>query len=254
MKTGPAFLTIVLLATSALSAEFRNVECEGAYRHHLQEVCVDDGAIYWCFTTTLVKTDLKGTVLKQVPVANHHGDLCVHDGKVYVAVNLGRFNRPAGQADSWVYVYNAETLEEIDRHETQEVVHGAGGIAYHDGKFIVIGGLPEGTEENYLYEYDESFTFTKRHILPSGYTRLGIQTATFNNDRWWFGCYGSELLVTDTEFNLKGKYKFNCSLGIEGLPDGRFLAARGRCEDGTGCTGWARLAVADEDKGLRYVK
>jgi glycerophosphoryl diester phosphodiesterase len=230
---------------------FQNVECDGTYRHHLQGICVDDESIYWCFTTALVKTDREGKVLKQVPVANHHGDLCYHDGKVYVAVNLGRFNRPAGQADSWVYVYDADTLEELARHETQEVVHGAGGMAYHDGKFIVIGGLPEGTEENYLYEYDEEFNFQKRHVLPSGYTRLGIQTAAFHNDRWWFGCYGSVLLITDTEFTLIGQHKFNCSLGIEGLPDGRFLAASGRCEDGKGCTGWAKLAVADEERGLQ---
>ena len=40
-------------------------------------------------------------------------------------------------------------------------------------------------------------------------------------DRWWFGCYGtpSILLVTDADFQMKGRYAFDCSLGIEGLSD-----------------------------------
>ena len=67
--------------------------------------------IYWSFTTQLVKTDLDGKVLKKIPVANHHGDLCHVGGKLYAAVNLGKFNDPKGNADSWVYEYDAKDLE-----------------------------------------------------------------------------------------------------------------------------------------------
>ena len=66
-----------------------------------------------------MKTDRSGIVQNIIPVANHHGDLCYHDGKLYVAVNLGRFNEPAGRVDSWVYVYDAVTLEELARHKTR---------------------------------------------------------------------------------------------------------------------------------------
>ena len=69
--------------------------------------------------------------------ANHHGDLCFHDGKLYVAVNLGKFNDPEGNADSWVYVYDAESLKELARHETQEVLHGAGGIGYPASQYQI---------------------------------------------------------------------------------------------------------------------
>src|SRR3569832_2175666 len=96
-------VALMLTATSLDAAEFHNVTCEGTYPHHLQGVCADNEAIYWCFTTELVKTDLNGKLLKKVPVANHHGDLCFNDGKLYVAVNLGKFNDPQGNADSWVY-------------------------------------------------------------------------------------------------------------------------------------------------------
>ena len=72
-----------------------------------------------------------------------------------------------------------------------KLVHGAGGIAYHDGKFIVVGGLPDEVDENYLYEYDASFKFLRRHVLASGHTQLGIQTVAWADGSWWFGCYGT---------------------------------------------------------------
>jgi endonuclease/exonuclease/phosphatase family metal-dependent hydrolase len=173
--------TMALLAASTLqAADFRTVTCEGTYQHHLQGICADKDAIYWCFTTQLVKTDLNGKLLKKVPVANHHGDLCHHDGKLFVAVK-----------------------------------------------------------------------FLKKHVIKSGHTHLGIQTATFANDRWWFGCYGTPkiLLVTDADFKLIGRHEYDCSLGVVGLPDGRFLSASGRSEKEV-CTGSVRLAVADEKAGL----
>lgn len=231
------------------SPNFSNVKCAGTYPHHLQGICTNDrDAIYWCFTTTLVKTDTTGKVQKQIPVGKHHGDLCHVDGKIYVAVNFGKFNDPNGNADSWVYVYDADDLSLLAKHETQEVFHGAGGIGVCDGHFFVVGGLPEGIEENYVYEYDADFTFVKKHVVKSGHTHLGIQTGAFANGHWWFGCYGDPkiLLVTDADFKLKGRYEFDCSLGIVGLLDGQFLSASGRCEKDKGCWGSARLAAQDE--------
>ena len=70
---------IVFLAGTGLADEscFRAVQCEGTYRHHLQGICTNEkDAIYWSFTTALVKTDTNGKVLNKVAVANHHGDLC----------------------------------------------------------------------------------------------------------------------------------------------------------------------------------
>lgn len=248
-------LAVAILATSTAHAQgFRNVTCEGMYPHHLQGICADKDAIYWSFTTTLVRTDLAGKLLKKVPVANHHGDLCFHEGKLFVAVNLGKFNDPKGNADSWVYVYDAATLKEMARHEVQEVFHGAGGIGFRNGHFFVVGGLPDGVEENYIYEYDHQFQFVKKHVIKSGHTHLGIQTATFAHNRWWFGCYGDPkiLLVTDPGFQMKGRYEFDCSLGIEGLPDGRLLSASGKCEKDKGCTGSASIVVPDEKNGLQH--
>lgn len=231
----------------------RSTPCAGRYWHHLQGICTDtNGNIYWSFTTTLVKTDRSGKVLKKVPVANHHGDLCFHGGKVYVAVNLGAFNRPAGKANSWVYVYDADSLKETARYKTPEVVHGAGGIGFRNGRFVVIGGLPPGVKENYAYEYDAGFKYRKRHVIKSGHTLMGIQTATFHDGYWWFGCYGKPqiLLKTDAKFRLVGKYEFNCSLGIVGVAKGRFLVGKGSCSKGRGCVGQAVVASPNAKRGL----
>ncbi len=233
--------------------KFGNVTCDGNYQHHLQGVCTDnDAAIYWSFTTQLVKTDRRGRVLERISVANHHGDLCFDNGKIYVAVNLGRFNDPKGNADSWVYAYDAETLDLIAKHETQEVFHGAGGIGTMEGRFYVVGGLPDGVEENYVYEYDADFRFVKKHVIHSKWTHLGIQTATFHDGAWWFGCYGTPkiLLKTDAELKLLGRYEFDCSLGIIGVAPNRLLYAKGP-KDSTGrYLGSLHLARPDAEQGL----
>ena len=233
------FLLLLSAINDASAAgSLKTVDCEGRYQHHLQGVCRDDqGHLYWSFTTTLVKSDAHGKLIKKIEVANHHGDLCHHGGKLYVAVNYGRFNDPDGNADNEVIVYDAKTLTETARFKTPEVKHGAGGIAFHAGQFLVVGGLPEGVQENYLYEYDTEFKYQKRHVISSGWTRLGIQAATFADGMWWFGCYGNTLLKVSTEYEVLGRYQFDCGYGIEQGPDGGLLTASGDCSNDAGCGG-----------------
>ena len=234
---------------------FHSTACEGSYPRHLQGVCTNErDALYWCWTDVLVKTDLQGHLLQRVEVANHHGDLCFHDGRVYVAVNLGKFNEPAGRADSWVFVYDARTLAELARHPLPELVHGAGGIAFHDGRFIVVGGLPPGVEENYLYEYDTALKFQRRHVLASGYTLMGIQTAAFADGAWWFGCYGNPkmLLRADQSFRLTGNWEFDASLGIVSAGSGRFLIGKNTKIKDIGHQGRVVVARPHAEKGLAF--
>jgi hypothetical protein len=142
-----------------------------------------------------------------------------------------------------VYVYDASDLKELARHEVQQVVHGAGGMEHHEGRFYVVGGLPENVDENYVYEYDATFQFVQRHVIASGHTHLGIQTAAFAEGKWWFGCYGSPAvtLVTDAEFRVLSNHPFNCSLGVVGLGEGKVFVASGACQAGTGCRGQVRV-------------
>ena len=184
----------LLLVVAALFAcgqgVARDVVCEGVYGGHLQGMAGDGTNLWWSFTVEVVKTDANGVVTATTgPVANHHGDLCLVDGTLYVAVNLGSFNTE-DKANSWVYAYDAGTLAFIQRWQVPELVHGAGGMTWHDGRFYVVGGLPAtGHTANYIYEYTPEFTFVTRHDLP-GYTYKGIQTAHSWQNRFWFGIYG----------------------------------------------------------------
>jgi len=260
------FLFLFLLSTFVFSSgsavgqdqKFtETIACEGDYQHHLQGVCIDEEAsVFWSFTTEMVKTDSKGKVLAKLDVENHHGDLCYADGKVYVAVNLGKFNDPEGNADSWVYVYDSATLKFIEKHETQEVFHGAGGMDAKDGRFFVVGGLPEGVQENYVYEYDEKFQFVKKHVIESKWTQLGIQTADWHDGTWWFGCYGTPkiLLKTDADFQMLGRYEFDASLGIIGTGPGQFLIAKGPRTPEKRCLGTLHPAVPDKSAGMKLIE
>ncbi len=253
--TRRSFLGSSLVTTvfAANQGNFSNVRIAGKYPLHLQGVCTNHrDRIYWSFTDALVTTDLKGNVLTKTAGPNHLGDLCYKDGKLYVAVNLGLFNDPQKRADSWVYVYKASDLTLLERHKTPEAVYGAGGIAEHQDRFMVVGGLPEGFEENYLFEYDRNFKFIRKHTLHSGYTRMGIQTAAFSDHHWWFGCYGAPevLLKADKDLRTVQRYEFSCSLGIVPIAPRTFLIAKGACVKGEGCSAELVIADADEMKGL----
>jgi len=204
------------------------IVCEGQYTHHLQGVTGDGKEhLFWSFTTTLVKTNLSGEILARVDVPFHHGDLCHWNGHVYVA-HSDLFNKPG--ADSKIYVYRAEDLSLSLVKDIPAVTYGAGGIDQNKGRFFVIGGLPQEEERNYVYEYDDQFNHVKTHIIESGYTRLGIQTACHHDGKWWFGCYPLQgkkgLLVTDESFQLEGIYDISPAIGLIGWGEGRFLMAK----------------------------
>jgi len=248
-------LTFVANTLQLSAAEITpRVQCDGFYPGHLQGICLDEsGNIYWSFTTWIVKSDKNGKLIHKVPAVSHQGDCCYVDGKVYVAVNLGKFNDPKGNADCWVYVYDADTLKELAKHEVQEVFHGAGGMAYHDGKFIVVGGLPDGVQENYLYEYDTNFKFVKKHVVDSGWTHLGIQGIAFADGHWWCACYGGQLLKVTPDYKMAGRYDFECGYGIVGLGDNNYYIARGKRHKDKGNDGYLLHARPDEKAGMKII-
>lgn len=227
-----AALCIAPFACFAAPAE--RIESEGDYPPHLQGVCTDGKSIWWSHTVELVRTDLKGHVLAHAKgLKSHHGDLCVVDGTVYVAVNHGKFNTE-DKADSWVYAYRGDDLSFIRRWQVPELCHGAGGMTHRDGRFFVIGGLPDTHNRNYVYEYTPEFKFVKRHILESGWTNLGIQTVDYSDGRFYFGCYGGKsksgekkvpsLTLISTDLSSVEKREPSVSTGILKL-DGKLWTA-----------------------------
>ena len=161
------------------------------YRGHVQGADSDGTNIWWSFTSHIVRTDLNGRILKTVDVGGHHGDLCVRRGILYVAVERGRFNA-SGPAQSFVVSYRADTLEKLKEWPLAETVYGAGGITEMNGSFYVVGGLPPGIEENYVYQYDGDFRIMKKHVLKTGYTRFGIQTISYDDEKFLLGFYGDD--------------------------------------------------------------
>ena len=165
-------IILSLLLTVCLSGlvhlpgmEPSRLRCEGAYPQHLQGFDGSKDALFWSFTVTLVKTDLTGKKLLELPVRNHHGDLCVHDNKVYVIANYGKFNNPAGLADNHVMIYDTASLKLIKSIPLPEVKHGGGAIARTNNGFMITGGLPGDEQKfpgNILYEYDNDFKFIKQ--------------------------------------------------------------------------------------------
>lgn len=191
-------LTVLLLAAvcapfavAAKTLPADAITCEGFYSNHLQGVDTDGQHIYWAFTSSIVKTDLHGRKIAETRQPGHQGDCCVVDGTLYVAVNLGKFNTETGGISS-VWTYDTKDLTLKRKYPLPELVHGAGGMTWHAGRFYVIGGLPATHEKNYVYEYTPDFTFVKRHDLATGQTFLGIQTAAFIDGRFLFGCYGNK--------------------------------------------------------------
>jgi len=204
----------------------QEIACPGSYGGHLQGIATDDQRnIYWSFTVAIVKTDAQGALLAKVDAPTHQGDLAWHEGRVYVAVNLGKFNEEPGTADSWVYVYDDATLELLEKRPLPEAVHGAGGIAWHEGAFAVVGGLPRGHEANYVYRYDEAFKFIERRDIASGYTNMGIQTACVVGNELRLGTYHREqaLLVTDASYVLLRREDVKASYGIAAWDEAHWL-------------------------------
>ena len=261
-KNRPPCVAILLLSSFFLATVCpaaglgdRPVTCEGRYPGHLQGVDWDrHQAIFWAFTSVLVKTDLDGALVRKIDVPGHHGDLCFHRGRIYVAVNFGSFNDPEGNADNDVFVYDADSLELLSRHDIPQVKHGAGGMTWQKGRFIVIGGLPEGYEENYFYEYDSDFRFLGRKVVQSGYSRLGIQAITSSGKLLWCGCYGNALLRVTDDYQMTGRWEFDCGYGLIHVRGKRFMVTLGRFEEGVGYGGILRAAVSTDQGGLRPLR
>lgn len=119
----PLFLTVTLLAVTALSAQTRlptRIYVENAEKSsHVQGIAIDTlrGHAYFSFTTSLIKTDLEGHVVGSVTgLTCHLGclDLDEQTGKVYASVEykndeIGRgimhiMGKPLGKRDNTFYI------------------------------------------------------------------------------------------------------------------------------------------------------
>ncbi len=223
----------VLFAAGAAVAQLPDrIVCAGDYGGHLQGVATDGESIYWSFTVAVVKTDLTGKILASRAAPSHQGDMCYKDGVVYVAVNRGKFNTET-RGVSQVTAYDAKTLEPLWTKPLPDMPHGAGGMTWKGDRFYIIGGLPLKHEKNYVYEYTSDFKFVKRHDLDTGFTWMGIQTAAYEDDTFYFGIYGSKgdpsgVLACPGDLSSYARYTGAGSVGIIKLDGAYYLGGTGR--------------------------
>ena len=187
-----AVVFFALMAAFAVNAD--TITCGGDGPSHLQGVACDGTYVYWSFTTRLVKTDLAGTLIAAVDVAGHSGDLCVHDGKVYVATDEGMFVRESDFKQE-VRIYDSSTLAfvkkfNIDADCAAKSLH-ASAIEYANGRFWLAMGQAEGSTDtkNYVMEYTPSFDLVATHELPTGNTQYGLQTIAYHDGKFYIGTY-----------------------------------------------------------------
>ena len=244
----------ILICSASAGISENRIDSEGDYPSHLQGVCTDGTNIWWSHMVELVRTDMNGKVLVHVKgLRSHHGDLCIANGILYVAVNHGKFNTEQ-DAESWIYAYKGDDLSFVNRWKVPELRHGAGGMTYKDGHFFVVGGLPPTHNENYVYEYTPEFRFVDRYVLASGWTNLGIQTADYCCGHFFFGCYGGKnpitnatvptfTLIAPSDFSGIEKVKADTSVGICRI-DGRMWRALLHRVEKTTSKGNRRYTVA----------
>jgi hypothetical protein len=211
--------------------EMDTIAYPGAYTGHLQGFCTNGrDAIFWSLDNRLIKTDFHGKIIKEKTVQYHHGDPCYHNNRVYIVANHGAWHG-AGPTDNYIYAYDAETLDQLDRRPAQEVVYGAGGIGCDGQRFIVVGGSPDNPWAYWckhlpVYEYDMQMNYVKTdtiRINSNAWASAGVQTVSYADGSWWFGIYGSNHIIqTDERFTPLSYPPFPTSAGIDIL-EGYFL-------------------------------
>lgn len=188
---GVVMLTAFAALTSSTYAAMPNTVKLGSeeFRGHVQGVCTDGTNIYWSMTYDLVKTDQTGKELARHTDKFHMGDLCWHEGKIYVGVN--RTEEKGVRRGDEVWVFEPEKLERVKVYPTPQTIWCNNGIEWYGGRFWIVSCTPTYSRYNYVFEYTEDFKFVQCRPIESGWTEVGVQTICLLGDKMLFGCYGN---------------------------------------------------------------
>ena len=171
----------------------RTIECDSLHPYHCQGVATDGAHLYWSFSTELAKTDLTGKTLAVYKMkAGHMGDLCVHDGKIYMGMNMGSA-RDGTRVGDEVWVFDPKDLKLLKRIPTPQTIWCNNGIEWYGGSFWIVSNVSKEMPYNYVFEYTPDFRFKCCHPIASGRTNLGVQTICYAKGKMLFGCYGGTM-------------------------------------------------------------
>ncbi|MDD4268409.1 MAG: hypothetical protein GXY25_10515 [Pirellulaceae bacterium] len=242
-----AAATIVGACPPVFAADL--ILCQGEANGHLQGFDSDGKFIYWSMFTNLIKTDYAGKVVAERPVDPHHGDCCVHDGRIYVATE----NRVKEKRGLYINVYKCEDLTPagefpIDFHNGES--GGIDGIAFANGFFYVGEGKDWQSEQefNWIHKFTSDFTPVDKIKIP-GKTTYGIQAMTFADGFFWLGTYSKQRTYQcDAQLDIVAYHTVDISVGAFGLPRGengetRLMVARNIKKDNGRWTASAAPAI-----------
>lgn len=227
LLTALMLLPVAVPARDAGGAKGRSNEIfcgTGGFSGHLQGIAGDESGIYWSFYDTVLKTDWKGREIASTSIPVHAGDLCLHDGKLYISVCYRDRKRIVAEGGSgWVYLLDT-ALKPLGKRALPETPR-PDGITFHQGKFY-IGGDDFGHDlhpSNTVSIYDANFKFLRKVRVDTGApTRYGVQTLTSFGDRILAGFYSSgkpSVFLYGENLTPRECFPFSVSTGILRVPE-----------------------------------
>ena len=177
----------------------------GEYPGHLQDVWWDGGEhIYWAHTWDIVKTDLKGNILRHVQVEGHNAGCQLKDGKLYVAVCPTAKRRiVAWTAKSRLQVneYDADTLELKAKHVMPAVDRAGSFAVLEDGSFVVGCLRPDDISASQVrfHHVSPDFSILSTHLVDNLKIKMGIETIKRYGDSLFLLCYGAPIVRLDAK-------------------------------------------------------
>ena len=204
---------LLVLIGAGCAVKQDEIELEGEYAGHLQDVWMSGDEIWWAHTEYLVRTDRSGRILRKEKVGGHHAGLEVKDGRLYSAVCA--FNgEPRGATTPACHVmvgeYDADTLARIDMH-VLDINDRAGSFCFlEDGTFLV-GCLRHPSlkpNEVKFHHIGRDYKLLKTHVVDLGMpVNLGIEVIRrYGNDIFLF-VYGGPVMKLDAKtFAVTGRY------------------------------------------------
>ncbi|MBP5231602.1 MAG: hypothetical protein ILO68_07715 [Clostridia bacterium] len=212
--------------------------------------------MYWSFTDSLVKTNMKGTMICQIHVGGgHFGGLDWHDGKVYVS--FMRYPNPWTYFTDWqafqIYVYDDKDLRLLKIIDLSECVEmkkekrygfqGIDGVAFgrvpgsDEMRMIVAVALETGEEYDhqlFLEVDEETGKIRTVYRIPAGNKVFGIQNLDYEEDTgcYWFTTYDASEPFMEKETlycvgpdmkTVRARYAISTPYGFEARGNGEYV-------------------------------
>ncbi len=221
--------------------------------------------MYWSFTDSLVKTNMKGTMICQIHVGGgHFGGLDWHDGKIYVSYM--KYPTPWTYFTDWqafrIYVYEDQDLQLLKIIDIAECVEmkknmtdgfqGIDGVAFGkvpgetEDRMLVAVALETGEQygnQMFLDVDEETGKIRNIYKIPAGNKIFGIQNLDYEADTgcYWFTTYdaGEPYMEKETLYcvlpdmkTVRAKYAISTPYGFEALGNGEYYLSLQGGENG----------------------